>query len=993
MTGRAIVNRGDLLRLLLDAAGADRNRLAALCGFEPRVDEYMPEPVSLPRQVPDIGLPRMSAPPPPPPSSPRFTYLRATRFESLQAPTPQPPDRPFTARDLAVDYTVPAPELPPLMPYPRLLPYLRRAFGYTRTGRRADERRLLAAAARLDPICRIPRRRVPAWPTAIRIIADGRAGTSGFADDVIALRRRLEMSIGRDACPVYYLFDGSPTLDHSDPTAVDMLIQGYEHRTRTGRVDADPGAGPIRLDRQSRTAGAWMRSLPRAVPGIPDLVLSDLGFLDGDSRLIDAWRQYLRRQRTRLDSLTLLMPCPRSRWDQGALGAARAVCWDRCEHLPASRRGQRASAPPGPGASLAGVTALLNRIGPALHVEPGLLREARLAVGPELLDVGVEHDVRCHTDVEKAGATIAITPAKRGDYRRAFGELPNRTRNAVAARMRAWHLGYSIAYRLEEALNLAEAGALAGDFGTNTEGEPLGDQAARNARRRLRAALEQAVFGGDPAGLKEPLAGWLARSVDRASSQARESPEVAEAWVLAEFVNTGAVPVELPPDIHHRSAADMVARLSRLVREEALETPIPLQIRHGVHGIEVTPWSPVRMEYLLAEYILKHIEVTPWSPVRSASGNAMCGTFPAAFLEGSRITALEIDESGNAYRTTHPLKASLVTGPTREASPTGPIVTVGLHGTTRLSLETETARVDLAPWSIPAWASAAGCDEYGDYVEVMVGGVTFPFRWIPPGTFTMGSPEDEPGLYFVEGPLHPVTISRGFWLGSTPCTQEQWHAVTGANPSGFPGEDRPVETVSWKDCMEFCARLSSEVPGLSVRLPSEAEWEYACRAGTTSAFSDGGSCTAPVGADPALDRLGWYTENSEHGTHPVGRKKPNGWGLYDMHGNVWEWCLDTSYRPYDVSRQVDPHFERADGATRVTRGGSWKSIARGCRSACRVGSGPGFRGDGIGFRLLAGQEAEHEWQRRALAGSAEHVPRGAAPKGAPKATRSARKKR
>ncbi|MGO8672164.1 MAG: formylglycine-generating enzyme family protein [Capsulimonadaceae bacterium] len=284
----------------------------------------------------------------------------------------------------------------------------------------------------------------------------------------------------------------------------------------------------------------------------------------------------------------------------------------------------------------------------------------------------------------------------------------------------------------------------------------------------------------------------------------------------------------------------------------------------------------------------------------------------------------------------------------------------------------------------PAWASGWRWDRYGLAADPRIRGVPFPFRWIPPGSFMMGSPEDEPGRWGDEGPLHSVTISRGFWLGSTPCTQEQWHAVTGSNPSRFPGEDRPVETVSWNDCMDFCARVNSLAPGLSVRLPSEAEWEYACRAGTTSALNDGSSCTAPEGADPALDRLGWYTNNSGLETHPVGRKAPNGWGLYDMHGNVLEWCLDAWTDGYGASSRGDPCHQGTEGVDRVMRGGSWYNLAGSCRSAYRDGGDPGGRNYFVGVRLLAGQEAEQEWQRRAM-GSAEHVPRDEAP-GAPVAT-------
>ena len=226
----------------------------------------------------------------------------------------------------------------------------------------------------------------------------------------------------------------------------------------------------------------------------------------------------------------------------------------------------------------------------------------------------------------------------------------------------------------------------------------------------------------------------------------------------------------------------------------------------------------------------------------------------------------------------------------------------------------------------------------------------------------MGSPETEAGRYPDESPQHLVTISRGFWLGDTPCTQAQWQAVMGGNPSQFkdPYEPtRPVESVDWEQCRQFCARLRERVPDLDFRLPTEAEWEYACRAGTTSAFNDGSPCTVPDGKDPALDRLGWHGEGPEGKTHPVAKKPANAWGLHDMHGNVWEWCADHAEFTGNVATDtyvdgvVDPVSQ--EGAWRVVRGGSSWGRARYCRSALRFALEPGSRSRYLGFRLAAGQ--------------------------------------
>ena len=256
----------------------------------------------------------------------------------------------------------------------------------------------------------------------------------------------------------------------------------------------------------------------------------------------------------------------------------------------------------------------------------------------------------------------------------------------------------------------------------------------------------------------------------------------------------------------------------------------------------------------------------------------------------------------------------------------------------------------------PPWAGGWGEDRKGVFAEVVVRGVTMEMRWIPPGRFLMGSPEDEPGRSKDEGPQHGVTLSRGFWLAATPCTQAQWEAVMGSTPSLFKGPDRPVESVSWEDCRAYCAALNKLLPGLEARLPTEAEWEYACRAGTTSAFNDGSACTAPEGDVPALNRLDWYDRDSGGETHMVGQKVANVWWLYDMHGNVWEWCQDL-YGSYASESQIDPTGAES-GDFRVVRGGGWFFHARICRSAYRFWSHPGFRGDDLGFRLAAGQLPE-----------------------------------
>ena len=224
-----------------------------------------------------------------------------------------------------------------------------------------------------------------------------------------------------------------------------------------------------------------------------------------------------------------------------------------------------------------------------------------------------------------------------------------------------------------------------------------------------------------------------------------------------------------------------------------------------------------------------------------------------------------------------------------------------------------------------------------------VNGVSFDMIAVEGGTFTMGATAEQASdAYSDEKPTHQVTLSS-YYIGKTEVTQELWQAVMGSNPSGFSGANLPVEKVSWEDCQIFIAILN-ELTGKYFRLPTEAEWEYAARGGSKSqGYKYSGSNT--------VDDVAWYPSNSSSKTHPVATKAPNELGIYDMSGNVLEWCRDwysSSY--YSSSSQYNPTGP-ASGSRRVYRGGSWGSSARLCRVSYRDYNGPSYRFYNLGLRL------------------------------------------
>jgi formylglycine-generating enzyme required for sulfatase activity len=253
----------------------------------------------------------------------------------------------------------------------------------------------------------------------------------------------------------------------------------------------------------------------------------------------------------------------------------------------------------------------------------------------------------------------------------------------------------------------------------------------------------------------------------------------------------------------------------------------------------------------------------------------------------------------------------------------------------------------------------AGAGDANSQISVdLPGGTTLTMVWVPPGTFVMGAPESEPGRDLWEGPQHEVTISRGFYLAKYELTQDQWERVMGTTPwEGYDyveaNPECPAVYLTWEDAQAFVHRLNAAESDSLYRLPTEAEWEYACRAGTQTRWSSGED-------EAQLWDYAWYRINAwdlgEEYPHEVGTKLPNPWGLHDMHANVWEWCQDRWSEEYPTVAQTDPAGP-ALGSARVMRGGNVHNYARLTRSAMRSYGDPGVGSWNLGARLLRMGEA------------------------------------
>lgn len=650
----------------------------------------------------------------------------------------------------------------------------------------------------------------------------------------------------------------------------------------------------------------------RLEPGQSVLVLGDLGAYATAVERA-AWLRTGQRLRGKSVHIAALLPVPPSRWPQPHARGWSAVAWER-GRLAALSTGHQE-----PTYWQARAERLLRLISPAALVQPGLLRALRLLLPASEADASTEVDVFRHSEMRAADAMgMVLSADAAARLRKQFGETESTVLKAkVSETVGRWHLGLP-----RELLRIETLTWLA--LEPQHESPPPGDaQDALGFAQRLTSSLRfgAAEDRGVTAAVRRCAQTMLGALPDSAY---QSLPGLARVWAAAYAGVVGVrVPEGLDPD-------QLYAEQTRVAEHRFWS------VRQVGDSLSFTPSK---------DGAWPSHKLGPGSPIAwlRAAG-------PHLFVKW-----------GDAAESQCMLEEGLQL-PLQRQKP--------------LTLRSDLCTITIAPWSKEPWATAAGRDRYGLWADASIEGIAVRFRYIPPGRFLMGSPESEAGRHESEGPQHEVTWTQGYWLADTPCTQAVWERVMGGNPSYFTSTDRPVELVSWDDCQEFVKRLNERSPELMARLPSEAEWEYACRGGTPTATWVGDLEILGEGNAPLLDEIAWYGGNSwqdyeleqgvdgtdwpnklyphtKAGTHEVRKKQANPHGLHDMLGNVLEWCMDT-YGSYEEPAVTNP-APSTMGTERVNRGGSWYSRARRVRAALRDWNSSGIRSDSLGFRLARGQ--------------------------------------
>ncbi len=794
-----------------------------------------------------------------------------------------------------------------LVPHARLLPALRRYLNATRGGG-LDVGALIANLASGRMPRRLPRLAVRRWHPDLVVFLDFSDRLWPYRADMHRLAARLHRLCGRSGVSLRVLSCG-PFGSWTD------WVEAA--RRRIGEIPRD-------------------RALAMPLARTPVLIVSDLGRLQGSaSPAAQSWDRFITMLGVAQVRPMVLAPLGVQQLDGALARSLPVIRWspDAAVH-PARGEGETTIGPEG-------LDDLLAMVAAVRRVDPPLLRAMRRLnpVAPQ--DAALEGLVWCHGDVE-AGFAATVKIGRQARYLERFRTMLPQRQLDLASLRKSHHAHLAVTLNHEEGLLWWACAA--------EEAKRRAPEVRRDFEKAITflwklchtfALPETLRVDGDwpavargiwrrAANTDLPDRFGVLRQLAKCLSASGPGvgPAHATTCYLVQDARKGWLSVQaVPPGPGQSSLGGPLALDGSGIRiqlEDEGRWLLPHDLPAGLLPLDA-PGTVALETYAVTR------TVAPVRRPRGAYGwslgrDELAVQSPPFVGQAARWVNTRLHAEVRPDARHHDLVADLVEAAAREDGPT----------TIRFGMD--------SPFGVFADLT----------INTKSGNARQEFRWIEPGTFWMGSPEDELERDDDEGPQHAVTLTRGFWLADTACTQALWQAVMGQNPSDFRGPDRPVEQVSWHDVQAFLRRLEGLVPGCDAGLPSEAEWEYACRAGTTTPFSFGATITpAQVNYDGNFPYDGGDRGEFRQQTVAVKSLPPNAWGLYEMHGNVWEWCAD-GLRTDDGAAQVDPRGPEdleSETAPRVYRGGSWIGEARAARSAFRLADHPGRRSPILGFRL------------------------------------------
>jgi hypothetical protein len=798
-----------------------------------------------------------------------------------------------------VPLNVTPPEKEPLVAWSKLWPVLRTFLSEQKRTRQPDMPRIVRTIAHGHWLERIPRKTRLRWTASVHIMIERAERTCLFNQDYNRLLEQLKQLRG---------------------------VTGLELQRLLGQ----PG-GRVRVEGKQRIVKDW--HVPAA--GTTIFILSDLGLLDESGIAKRAWLRLGEQLRLAGCRPVVLLPLPERYLTPELVALFDCMSWDRGSKLqkvvyvPPLDVGERSPL------ELDSNSAedLLAWLSSAVRVEPALLRAVRHQLPIQAVDVGQEAAAWHHEDVIRSNIGFHFQPQKKiiEKYRKRFTELCTENPELaikIAGLIYEYHKHVFPTQRYEEVLLLA---ALLGDKVPFLQEEIA--QARQHMCELVKAGWEQADV---IPGIRPFLLHQLERQHD---AMIRNNDFYQVVWGFRQHERGQLVGMELPEGFDPRNVLTYVDARFGDNRDYVL-------FQQGHQALQLSTRQRFQAEddngfttgSALASFTTA--STLMFRQLRREDGKVSNMLLPLRYdetvtlpLEEREIQQVDIaGQSLTIERFQKPKWADSIRYGKEEISVvSGGVTYYWINPVWRGDGESWRGFWFYQPDNTirgTYWAESTGIDQYGVYADVIIAGMPQRFRWIEPTAFQMGE----------ENSQHQVILTQGYWLAETACTQALWKAVMGDNPSAFKGENNPVENVSWQDFTDkFLKRVNKQYPQLKLRLPTEAEWENACRAGTSSLYSFGDEITKKQANFDASKMT------------KVKSYAPNQWGLYEMHGNVWEWCQDW-YDSYPEGDVIDSQGSEI-GSRRVLRGGSWFADGRHCRSAFRDRKAPNARSDLIGFRL------------------------------------------